>query len=357
MELTNNNEHRKSDTLHDFKNLQASMDFLSEEFRHLDFTFHRYRENGHDYLKNLWPGAEDEGIMVCVYRGSDIHEPFHRHDFIYFNYAWRNDYAALSDQEGNLIRIRQGECYIGQPFSGYALRSIEGVESTIVGVLIKKEVFFRNFMQTFASDNTLFHFFLDPERDKYADRYLHFSFGESPEIRPILEMMILEYANRGEDTQQMLLSLSTSLYLIVTRTYRRGIVKGMIDSNTSPVKPSSENTADAIIRYIDDHFNDVSLRDLSGHFGYHPNYISGLLHRETGKTFSEILLEKRMEHALVLMKGTDLSGEEIAEIVGYGSTANYYKAFRRFYGTSPREYMSSRNGKEQQEKQYPLAAH
>ena len=63
-----------------------------------------------------------------------------------------------------------------------------------------------------------------------------------------------------------------------------------------------------------------------------------LLHRETGKTFSEILLEKRMEHAAILIKGTDLSNEEIAEALGYSSTTNYYKAFRRFYGMTPGEY-------------------
>ena len=340
---------------HAEKNLKQSMDFLAEEFRHLDFTFHHFREDGHDYVKNLWPGGEDENVMVCVYRDSVIHEPFHRHDFIYFNYAYHNDYAALSDQEGNLIRIHQGECYIGQPFSGYALRSIEGVESTIVGVLIRKEAFFRNFMQTFASDNTLFHFFLDPERDRYADRYLHFSFGQNPQIRPLLDGMIIEYANRGEDTQQMLTSMATTLYLLVARTYRQGIADGTI-ADHSPAGETPDGTINRMLRYISDHFRTVSLADLSAHFSYHPNYISGLLHRETGKTFSEILLKTRMEHALVLMKGTDLSNEEIADMLGYTSTTNYYKAFRRYYGMPPRDYMSA-HGIRQETRSYPLAVY
>lgn len=314
------------------RNLKESMDFLAEEFRHLDFTFHHYHENGYDYVKNLWPGGENEQIMVCVYRGSDIHEPFHRHDFIYLNYAYQNDYAALSDRDGNLITIHENECYIGQPFSGYALRSLPDTESTIVGVLIKKEVFFRNFMQTFAADNTLFHFFLDPERNLYADKYLHFSFRDVPEIRPLLNLMILEYANRREDTQQLLTSLATALYLLVARTYHQNLV-------TNAEKNSTDETPVLqMLSYMDDHFQTVSLQELSNRFSYHPNYISGLLHKETGRTFSELLLQKKMEHALVLMKGTDLTGEEIAEALGYTSTTNYYKAFRKYYGTSPREY-------------------
>lgn len=333
------------------RNLKESIDFLAEEFRHLDFTFHHYHEDGHDYVKNLWPGGEQESVMVCVYRDSNIHEPFHRHDFIYFNYAYHNDYAALSDRDGNLIRIHQGECYIGQPFSGYALRSIPGVESTIVGVLIKKEVFFRSFLQTFSSDNTLFHFFLDPERDKYSDKYLHFSFRHVPQIRPLLEMMILEYANRKVDTQQVLTSMAMTLYLLVARTYRT-------DANlvTNAGTEKAEDTiVNQILAYMDDHFQSVSLKDLSDRFSYHPNYISGLLHKETGKTFSEILLEKKMEHALVLMKGTDLSNEEIASILGYTSTTNYYKAFRKYYGMPPREYAQRHRIGSNVVKEYPLA--
>lgn len=333
------------------RSLSESIDFLADEFQHLDFTFHHFHEDGHDYLKNLWPGGENEDVMVCVYRGQDIHEPFHRHDFIYFNYAYQNDYAALSDRDGNLITIQQGECYIGQPFSGYALRAIPGIESVIVGVLIKKEAFFRNFLQTFSSDNTLFHFFLDPEKDKYADKYLHFSFRQVPEIRPLLEMMIVEYANRQADTQQILTSMATTLYLLVARTYHTD-ANLMTNAKTGA---SADTPVKQILAYMDDHFQSVSLKELSRQFSYHPNYISGLLHKETGKTFSEILLEKRMDHALVLMKGTDLSNEEIAAILGYTSTTNYYKAFRRFYGLAPREYMLQNHIRTNSSKDYPLA--
>lgn len=331
--------------------LKASMNALAEEFGRLDFTFHHFHEDGHDYLKNLWPGGEDENVMICVYRGNSIHEPFHRHDFIYFNYAYNEDYAALSDREGNLVTIHEGECYIGQPFSGYALRSIPGIESTIIGVLIRKEVFFRSFMQTFASNDILFHFFLDPEKEKYADKYLHFSFHEVPEVRLLLELMVMEYANRTQDTQQVLTSMATTLYLFVTRAFRQGAnLVTNADSGEQDEAPLRQ-----ILAYMDNHFRSVSLKELSEHFSYHPNYISSLLHKETGRTFSEILLEKRMEHALVLMRGTDLSNEEIADILGYSSTTNYYKAFRRCYGMTPREYMSKNRLRPEGMKEYPLA--
>ena len=67
--------------------------------------------------------------------------------------------------------------------------------------------------------------------------------------------------------------------------------------------------------------------------------LSGLLRRETGRTFSEILLEQRMTRAACLLRGTPLSIENIAAMLGYRDSSNFYKAFREYYGKSPREYI------------------
>ena len=46
-----------------------------------------------------------------------------------------------------------------------------------------------------------------------------------------------------------------------------------------------------------------------------------------------------MDRAVILLKGTTLSIEEIAAMLGYSNPSNFYKAFRAFYGKTPREYM------------------
>lgn len=85
------------------------------------------------------------------------------------------------------------------------------------------------------------------------------------------------------------------------------------------------------------HTDTVSLKDIAAHFSYHPNYISSLLRKEIGKTFSQILLELRMERAAILLKGTDLSVEEISAMLGYSNSSNFYKSFREYYHQSPRD--------------------
>ncbi len=274
-----------------------------------------------------WPGEPDENIMICVHKGPDIHEMFHRQDFFFLNFAYQGDYGALSYKYDNHITIHENECYIGQPFAGYALYAHSEEEIIIIGILIQKEVFFKTFLPVLSADTKLFHFFLDPQTNEYSDEFIHLYFDDSFCVRTLLEMMVLEYANPQEDTQAVLQPMVLTLLMMVAREYKRSLPA-----------PENEKLSDKIVRYMSEHSDVVTLKDISRHFSYHPNYISTLLHREIGKSFSELLLEQRMERAVCLLKGTNLSVEEIAAMLGYSNSSNFYKAFREYYHQSPREF-------------------
>ena len=300
---------------------------LGMEFASLDLTFHRMKDGKPGDVTSYWPGSEDEDVLVCVFNGKEIHEPFHRQDFFFINYAYKNSYQALSEKYNNLIVIGEDECYIGQPYSGYALRADSKVDVTIIGVLIRKDSFFREYLPTIYTDSDLFKFFINPQKNKFSDEYIHLPVAREHAIRMILEMMVVEYADRKEDTQRILKSMLQTLLLEIARRYR------IEKAGTSP-----RSVTEQILDYMGDHSDVVTLKDIAAHFHYHPNYISALLHRETGRKFSEILLEKRMERAVLLMKNTPLSIEEIAAMLGYSNHSNFYKAFKEYYGVTPREF-------------------
>lgn len=44
-----------------------------------------------------------------------------------------------------------------------------------------------------------------------------------------------------------------------------------------------------------------------------------------------------MRREKLLLEHTDLSIEKIAAMLGYSNNSNFYKAFREYYGTSPRQ--------------------
>lgn len=312
------------------KLLELAIRKLGLEFSSLDLSFHPIPGGRPDDVTSYWPGGEDEDVMICVFKGREINEPFHRQDFFFINYAWKNSYNALSAKYNNLLTISEDECYIGQPYSGYALRGKSEEEIVIIGVLIRKDSFFREYLPTVYTDSSLFRFFIEPQTNRFSDEHIHLSLSKSHAIRTQLEMMVLEYANRREDTQRLLKSMLQTLLLETARLYR-------IEKSGNAQKPISGQ----ILDYMADHSDVVTLKDIAAHFSYHPNYISSLLKRETGRKFTEILLEKRMKRAVLLMRNTTLSIEEISAMLGYSNHSNFYKAFKEYYGKAPREYMSS----------------
>lgn len=311
------------------KCLQQALDRLSQDFDEIEWQYRDVPSGSPREKIQLWPGKPEDEIMICVYKGQDIQELFHRQDFFFFNFAYQGDYGAISYKSDNRITIHEGECYIGQPYAGYAPSEKSEREIIIIGVLIQTDSFFKRFLNVLSADQRLFQFFLTPQVNEYSNEYIHVRFKDSFSVRRLLELMVVEYANKQENTQEIVKALTLALLMQVARQYRLSMPKNNIDSLT-----------DEMIHYMLEHLDSVTLQDLSKQFSYHPNYISQYIHKHLGKSFSEILLEQRMERAAALLKGTSLSVEEIAVMLGYSHSSNFYKAFREYYHRSPREYSS-----------------
>ncbi|MCH4014616.1 MAG: helix-turn-helix transcriptional regulator [Solobacterium sp.] len=307
---------------------------LGSEFESLNWNFRPDPSSGRKELISQWLGPADEDVMLCVFKGKHIHEQFHRQDFFFLNFAMQGDYRALSSRYEEETVIHEGDCYIGQPFSGYALRSDSQADIVIPGILIQKQVFFNEYLAPLSTDPVLLKFFLDPQINQYSDEYIHLKLSFTSPIWDLLHLMLVEYADKKEDTQKVLKPMIFSLMMFLTREYSR--------QNTDE---KNLDAVDEMIRYIDGHLDGATLSALSSHFGYHPNYISSMLHKKTGRTFSEILLNLRMQRAALLMKNTDLSLEKISNMIGYHNTSNFYKAFRSYYGVSPRTWQQEADRK------------
>lgn len=312
--------------------LNSLIDKLADDFIHQDWHYISC-EHGNPYENMFcWPGKPEEEIMVCVHKGTNkgnpLHEQFHRQDFFFFNYLYKGNYEALSYKYDNKITVHEGECYIGQPYAGYALHLPKLEDIIIVGIMMRKETFFRSFLPILSTDANLFNFFLETKSNAFSDEFIRLKFSKSSPIKQLLEIMMVEYANPQEDSQAILKSLTLTLLMQVAREYRHSY-------KTNPDLPLFKQ----IVQYMSEHTDAVSLKDISAHFSYHPNYISALLRKELGETFSEILLKLRMERALTLLKGTDLSIEEIASMLGYSNSSNFYKTFHTYYHQSPRNYI------------------
>ena len=72
--------------------------------------------------------------------------------------------------------------------------------------------------------------------------------------------------------------------------------------------------------------------------GYDVYWLSREIRRRTGKTYKELLQEKRMQQAVYLLTNSQIPVTDIIESIGYDNTSYFYRKFRERYGMSPKEY-------------------
>lgn len=94
-----------------------------------------------------------------------------------------------------------------------------------------------------------------------------------------------------------------------------------------------------VMAYIKEHYcEDITLSDIAENVYLNPIYISRLIKEQTGKNYTDLLMELRIERAVVLLKTTQLYVYEIADKVGYRNTKYFYKVFKKVTGKSPNDY-------------------
>jgi AraC-like DNA-binding protein len=69
-----------------------------------------------------------------------------------------------------------------------------------------------------------------------------------------------------------------------------------------------------------------------------PNYLAHLIKKETGKTFTDLVTERRMEKAQELLTHTSLRISEIAAAVGFEDGAYFARRFKQCFRLAPRDF-------------------
>ena len=134
---------------------------------------------------------------------------------------------------------------------------------------------------------------------------------------------------------------------IASRVAHRQNVSAMIyQEDMKTVQKDASPSGNIILQakdYIDQHYSEkIVLSELATSLGITPNYLSSLMKRQLGMTFSEYIMSVRMEQASKLLSTNNLRINEVAAKVGYENLFYFSKLFKRFYGLSPRDFRHQR---------------
>ncbi len=94
-----------------------------------------------------------------------------------------------------------------------------------------------------------------------------------------------------------------------------------------------------VLQYIQDNFKqDLSLNDTALFFSVNASYLSSRIKKETGKSFTELITEKRLRYAKELLRNPRIRINEVSEQSGFKDYVYFYQAFKKQEGISPKEY-------------------
>jgi two-component system response regulator YesN len=88
----------------------------------------------------------------------------------------------------------------------------------------------------------------------------------------------------------------------------------------------------------------ISRDDVAEAVGVSPSHFSRLLHRQTGRTFTDLLGQMRIQKAAQLLARTDTPLSQVALASGFSDQSYFTKVFRRHLGQTPGQYRRSHQG-------------
>lgn len=92
------------------------------------------------------------------------------------------------------------------------------------------------------------------------------------------------------------------------------------------------------IDFIANNYSNIALTDVSNYLGINYNYFSSIFKQSQGISPNEYLLQVRMRQSSQMLANLTIEIQTIANYVGYSDSLTFSKAFKRFFGVSPKFY-------------------
>ena len=250
--------------------------------------------------------------------------PEHTHDYVEIVYMCQGH--TRHQINGEDVLLQEGELLLlGQN----ARQSIEaaGERDIAVNFIVRPE-FFAGTLSFLGDEQTpLRSFILYCLAGGSESGYLHFHVADVLPVQNLVEnllwTLISETPNKRGIHQMTMGLLFAQLLNCADR---------LTFSN------SEEETVLRVLNYLEEHYRDGSLTEVAAALHYDISTLSNLIRRRTGKTYTELLQERRLSQAAWLLKNSDKRVEDISHSVGYENISYFHRLFLARFNCTPKHY-------------------
>lgn len=267
-----------------------------------------------------------DGKLITVRKHSRFVDfPEHTHDYVEVVYMCSGKTEHIIN--GNEITLHEGELLF---LNQYAKQKIKraGENDIAVNFIILPQFFDQTVELLGEEETPLRNFIVDCLcGGANTPAFLHFKVADVLPVQNLIENLIYTLIHDTPNKRRINQTTMGLLFLQLMNYTDR--LKGQ----------NAEN--DIIIRtlsYIEEHYTDGSLTEIAEELHMDIYSLSREIKRKTGKTYTELLQEKRLNKSAFLLKNSELKISDIAEKVGYDNLSYFHRIFARAYGVTPKKY-------------------
>lgn len=254
-----------------------------------------------------------------------IHFPEHTHDYVEVIYMCSGKTTHIVN--GKRLELEQGTLLFLNPSAVHEVcRAGEG--DVAVNFIVLPEFFSAPLSMIGGELTPLRKFLVDClcGQDTGAG-YLYFDVSRMKPIQNLLENLIWILIQDTPNKRKMSQMTMALMFL------------QLIDHTETLVNEDQGNAAVVrVLQYIETHYANGSFAEITQKLRYNPSWLSREIKHRTGKTYTQLVQEKRLAQAAFLLRNTQRNVSEIATAVGYENISYFHRIFGEVYGMSPRHY-------------------
>ena len=260
-----------------------------------------------------------------------VHFPKHTHNYVEVIYMCSGQTRHLINEEE--VILRQGELLF---LSQKATQEIDAAGENDIGVnfIILPEFFDKSLQMMGEEQNPLRDFIIGCLRGEGDNDigYLHFKVADVLPVQNLVENLIWTLMH-NQPNKRSINQVTMGLLFLQLLNHTDKVVTGN--------GQTEEDVVLSILRFVEEHYRDGELTELAQSLHYDLYWLSRMIKKRTGKTYTELIQQKRMQQAAFLLRSTDMPVSEVGNAVGYDNLSYFHKIFRKQYAMSPKKYKSN----------------
>lgn len=326
------------------------MDDQLDQLLHQLTGVEKIQQQTHEYVQDLPDDtidtSNDEYIHLNnrhFFRNKDIYVgkhnryakyPLHTHQFLELNYMYSGH--CVQHIDGKEVTLNTGDVVLLNKGSSHSLEAL-GDDDILINILFRNKSIHLDLLdKLYDSDSVLFNFLMNTTtRNQTEPLFILFKKHGNSDVTHIIDTVLSEYFFSRKFSNQIISSYLPILLITLVRDYQSEIINKSKQRLNDPVMLT-------VLKDIEKGYATVSLQSVAKELNYNRYYLSNLIKKKTGSTFTELLNQQKLLQAQLLITSTKLPISQIIRQVGFSNKNYFYSKYQEKYGHLPTETRKSK---------------